>query len=147
MIDKASTLNRLAESIDRHEAAIVRLFLRGSPANVAEFIISIVVNAVKNMFRTWTATDMVKEGGIIVQKKFNSTASPVFVSFGLWIRASSACVGPRIVFWCFIVSMFNRKFLIVADFIMETTAGFAISLFKVVANNDTFFPAITTAKE
>lgn len=83
-------------------SAIRHLLALGRPANVAGFIVTIVVNSIQRMFRTWLRSDVGYER-LKTNKPFrphpDSASTVVDVGFAPVIVASVLGLGPRFVLW------------------------------------------------
>ena len=96
--------NWLPQSIDRHEATVVGLFLCRCPANVAGFVIAVVVDAVKLVFRAGPSANGSNNVGdeilvgVPLRGKFYSSTAVALPVFAIGIATTLASLGPNLPF-------------------------------------------------
>lgn len=139
--------NRLSQSVDRHEAAVVGLFFCGRPAAVSGFVAHAVVDAIKLMARSWFPAQLGKEDGIIVPngRKFNSTSAVAFPVFVVRIATAVAGSRPRFIFWS-VIALAVAGVGTTDSRVFVAPARFGAAGFQVVGLNDMVIAAIAAAE-
>lgn len=128
--------------IDTH-TAISRLIFFFAPLNIAWFVMTIIVNAVKRMFRRRTMSQRGKEFFERPKPKFDSTSTIPIIITKFRISTSIFCRGIGPIFGRSVHTM--RTLLIGHHISHQASAGFCLSRSQAVADNDCGFSTITQA--
>ena len=145
-MDRISTINRLPESVDRHWAAVVRLFFFGTPVAIFRGIRTVIVSTLYAVFWTRAASHLGKKISVIVPAWIDryASAAVVFVVFSIRIFASLMHSSPDYPFWRQAISVFVIR-LAKAVFCPAPTR-FRLSSSKIATKADQFVAAIASTK-
>ena len=111
--------------------SVTSLNFGGCPSNVAGLIVSVIVNPIYAVFRSWLWTNFFEELFKAIESKFNS-----FVIFGIsWLGVVASLLGA------FVRSVFRRLFHAVSN--SSASARFRYPLPKVDAADVCFISAVT----